>query len=49
LAESPEAQGYWIAIAQLWFELAQKAEGQSTTAIDPLLIDAANRAFRKGH
>jgi hypothetical protein len=40
-ANSLEAQGYWIAMAQLWFDLATNAEERKTIKnIDPAAANA---------
>jgi hypothetical protein len=40
-ANSLEAQGYWIAMAQLWFDLATNAEERkSIKSVDPAAINA---------
>jgi hypothetical protein len=42
-ADSLEAQGYWIAMAQLWFDLATNAEERKAIeSVNPSTISAAS-------
>ncbi len=47
-AESLQAQGYWVAMAQLWFDLALHAEDrQAIEGVDLSAIGAAFKDRRK--
>lgn len=50
-ANSIEAQGYWIAMAQFWFDLAVHAEDRAAIeSVDPAsLPDAGNTNGKRGH
>jgi hypothetical protein len=50
-ANSPEAQGYWIAMAQFWFDLAVHAEDRGAIeGVNPAsLPDEKSRNRKRDH
>jgi hypothetical protein len=42
-ANSTGSQGYWVAMAQFWFQLAQHAEDrEAIESVTPALLDASD-------